>query len=313
MSKYLDTSGLEEVSDIVSDRLSTKVDKITGKGLSEANFTTAEKQKLAEIDLSNYIQLSQKGTTNGVATLDSNGKVPSFQLPDDNIVGGYYDTTSQKFYKESTYNTKTTGDSSKLYVDLNSSKVYRWNGTVWIDVASTLTLGIGSTNAYPGDLGNANAVAINNLASSIGDLSELDTVDKSNVVSAINEKQAALTFDDTPTEGSSNPVTSGGVYDELQGKSNTDHTHNTFSGKFVEGTGNDFNNFTKNGIWIIPNIAEVFSSNAPATWENGFLLVFRGSENMIFQLFLGSYTNNMYFRCYRYGAGWAAWRKVSAT
>ena len=137
--------------------------------------------------------------------------------------------------------------------------------------------------------------------------------DITGLAEALAGKQAALTFDDTPTEGSSNPVTSGGVYDELQGKSNTDHTHNTFSGKFVEGTGNDFNNFTKNGIWIIPNIAEVFSSNAPATWENGFLLVFGLGESMIFQLLLGSYTNNIYFRCYKYEAGWQTWKKVSAS
>lgn len=36
-----------------------------------------------------------------------------------------------------------------------------------------------------------------------------------------NSKQNALTFDDTPTNGSNNPVKSGGIYTELAGKQNT--------------------------------------------------------------------------------------------
>ena len=137
--------------------------------------------------------------------------------------------------------------------------------------------------------------------------------DITGLAEALAGKQAALTFDGTPTEGSNNPVTSGGVYEALQGKSNTGHTHSRFSCEMVQDIGNDFNNFTGNGIWFVSTLDQ-FSSNKPtSSGENGALLVFRGSENMIFQLFLGSYTNNMYFRCYRYGAGWAAWRKVSAT
>ena len=108
--------------------------------------------------------------------------------------------------------------------------------------------------------------------------------DITGLAEALAGKQAALTFDDTPTEGSSNPVTSGGVYDELQGKSNTGHTHSRFSGEMVLDIGNDFNNFTGNGIWFVSNLDQ-FSSNKPtSSGENGALLVFRGSENMIFHL-----------------------------
>lgn len=46
-----------------------------------------------------------------------------------------------------------------------------------------------------------------------GEISDIDT--------ALSGKQDALTFDDTPTSGSSNPVKSGGVYSALSGKQNT--------------------------------------------------------------------------------------------
>ena len=40
-----------------------------------------------------------------------------------------------------------------------------------------------------------------------------------------NAKQAALTFDSTPTANSGNPVTSGGIKTALDAKADTGHTH----------------------------------------------------------------------------------------
>lgn len=45
------------------------------------------------------------------------------------------------------------------------------------------------------------------------------------LLNAIAAKQDALTFDTTPTAGSTNPVTSGGVKTALDGKANIIHTH----------------------------------------------------------------------------------------
>lgn len=44
-----------------------------------------------------------------------------------------------------------------------------------------------------------------------------DAYTKTEVDAALANKQNTLTFDDTPTQGSSNPVTSGGVYDAMSG------------------------------------------------------------------------------------------------
>lgn len=58
--------------------------------------------------------------------------------------------------------------------------------------------------------------------SEIGNLSNLTTIEKTSIVDAINEiataltgKQDTLTFDTTPTKDSTNPVTSGGIYDKF--------------------------------------------------------------------------------------------------
>lgn len=49
MVKYLDKAGLEHLVNGLKNLLYGKVDKISGKGLSDQNYTLAEKSKLAGI------------------------------------------------------------------------------------------------------------------------------------------------------------------------------------------------------------------------------------------------------------------------
>ena len=94
-----------------------------------------------------------KGANNGVAELDSSGKVPSSQLPAfvDDVVEGYL--SGGKFYKESSHTTAITGEAGKIYVDLTSLKTYRWSGTAYVVISETIALGETSTTAYRGDRG----------------------------------------------------------------------------------------------------------------------------------------------------------------
>ena len=77
--------------------------------------------------------------------------------------------------------------------------------------------------------------------------------------------QAPLTFDSTPTSGSTNPVTSGGIYSALAGKSDTDHTHSeyvplaggTMTGKLVA------QNNTEYTTYQVRNIALSTSASTP--------------------------------------------------
>lgn len=104
-----------------------------------------------------------KGQKNGLAELDSNGKVPSSQLPSyvDDVIEGYY--YNSKFYKEESHTNEIAGESGKIYTDLGNNKTYRWSGTTYTEISASLALGETSSTAYPGNKGAANAANIKTL------------------------------------------------------------------------------------------------------------------------------------------------------
>ena len=108
-----------------------------------------------------------KGQKNGLAELDSNGKVPSSQLPSyvDDVIEGYY--YNSKFYKESSHTTEIAGESGKIYTDLGNNKTYRWSGTTYTEISASLALGETESTAYPGNKGKANATNIANNTTNI--------------------------------------------------------------------------------------------------------------------------------------------------
>lgn len=93
------------------------------------------------------------GVANGVAELDSTGRVPSSQLPSyvDDVVDGYY--YNNKFYEDSAHTTEITGQTGKIYIDLVSNKTYRWTGSGYAEISASLALGETSSTAYRGDRG----------------------------------------------------------------------------------------------------------------------------------------------------------------
>lgn len=99
------------------------------------------------------INSSLKGANNGLAELDSTGKVPSSQLPSfvDDVIEGYLN--GGKFYEESSYVTAITGESGKIYIDLSTEKTYRWSGSSFVVISETLALGETASTAYRGDRG----------------------------------------------------------------------------------------------------------------------------------------------------------------
>ena len=116
-----------------------------------------------------------KGQPNGLATLDSNGKVPSSQLPSyvDDVIEGYY--YNGKFYKESSHTTEIAGESGKIYTDLGNNKTYRWSGTTYTEISASLALGETSSTAYPGNKGKANAANIKTNTTNITTLKDYFT------------------------------------------------------------------------------------------------------------------------------------------
>ena len=78
------------------------------------------------------------------ADLDDNGKVPSWQLP------SYVDDVLE-------YGTfalfPAVGESGKIYLAKDTNLQYRWGGSSYVVVNSTLALGETAQSAYPGDKG----------------------------------------------------------------------------------------------------------------------------------------------------------------
>ena len=108
-----------------------------------------------------YFEVEELGSApqhvkvHNVATLDSNGKVPSSQLPSfvDDVIEGYY--YNGQFYEESTHTTVITPETGKIYTDLSTNKTYRWGGTAYVEISASLALGETSSTAYRGDRGKA--------------------------------------------------------------------------------------------------------------------------------------------------------------
>ena len=58
---------------------------------------------------------------------------------------------------------KNVGESGKIYVDIKTSKTYRWSGTEFVEISSSLALGETSSTAYAGDKGKQNRERITKL------------------------------------------------------------------------------------------------------------------------------------------------------
>ena len=87
------------------------------------------------------IPSTDKGANNGVATLGSDGKVPSSQLP------SYVDDVLEYNAKS---NFPSTGEGGKIYVDTSNNTTWRWSGTVYTQIKGDLAIGTSAGTAADG-------------------------------------------------------------------------------------------------------------------------------------------------------------------
>ena len=104
--------------------------------LTSANVTTA----LGYTPLNSTL----KGANSGLAELDANGKVPTSQLP--SYVDDVLEYSSKSAFP-------ATGESGKIYIATDTNLQYRWSGTAYAEISSSLALGETSSTAYRGDRG----------------------------------------------------------------------------------------------------------------------------------------------------------------
>src|SRR5690625_2824162 len=150
------------VSTAQQTELDKKVDKVTGKGLSEFDYNQTEKDKVAKGVIAHgwgnhedagyakdneVVKITEKGEPGGVAELDDDGKVPVSQLPS---------FVSDVLEFDTLGDFPATGESAVIYVAKDTNKTYRWSGTGYVVIGDgDLVLGETSDTAYRGDRGKS--------------------------------------------------------------------------------------------------------------------------------------------------------------
>lgn len=114
----------------------------THEQYSEEKFGTIY-DRLDELD-ETKIDKAVIGQPGGVAELDDTGHVPTSQLP------SYVDDV-QEYPSRSDF--PATGEAGKIYVATDTNLTYRWTGSGYVEISSSLALGETSATAYRGDRG----------------------------------------------------------------------------------------------------------------------------------------------------------------
>lgn len=120
------------------------------------------KQLLAKLE--KYILATEKGSAGGVAVLDGSGKVPASQLPGfvDDVLDSYV-RPGAALYSAAWLSLEKNGaaltpEEGKLYIVKEgeyANHQYRWTGTQYGEIASSLALGEVTGTAYDGGKGKA--------------------------------------------------------------------------------------------------------------------------------------------------------------
>lgn len=127
-----------------NNRFVTDAEKAAWNG-KETTAGAQAKADTAETNAKNAsILKTQRGIANGVAELDANGKIPSSQLP------SYVDDVLE-FASLASF--PATGETGKIYIDIATNLTWRWSGSTYVIISSSLALGETSSTAYRGDRG----------------------------------------------------------------------------------------------------------------------------------------------------------------
>lgn len=146
------TNAIEEKIDDHTNNLSNP-HKVTKAQLGLANVENKSSSQIrSEITKENVtnalgytpIDESKIGAANGVASLDSSGKIPASQIP-----GGFDNIEEYDTLKSF----PTTGEEGKIYVTKDTNLTYRWTGTKYVEISPSIALGETSKTAYRGDRG----------------------------------------------------------------------------------------------------------------------------------------------------------------
>jgi hypothetical protein len=126
----------------------------------------------AYVNSNEILTEADKNVVDGLTTLGADLRLLPSQMPGivPTLQEGY--KSLNQFYEEVGLQTLITPDIDKIYVDLTggSNQIYRWSGTLYIELSSSLVLGVSAANAFPGPEGQTayqHAVSPHNYAQAI--------------------------------------------------------------------------------------------------------------------------------------------------
>lgn len=246
--KYLDDDGLLYVKQKLDTKFADKVDKITGKGLSTEDYTTAEKTKLSGIESGAEANVIETVKVNGTALTPDANKAVDVTVPtktsdltnDDNVVkdASYVHTDNNYTTSEKT---KLSGIETGAEVNVIESITVNGVTATISDKAASVTISAGeidsiSVNGTPQTIDQNKNVDItvptnnNQLTNGAGyqTASDVETAINTKIASAYKAK-GSVTFANLPALDASRE---GFVYDISDSFTTTSD--------FVEGAGNTY-------------------------------------------------------------------------
>ena len=219
----------------------TKVDKVSGKGLSSNDFTSEEKTKLA--GLSNYDDsniLSEINDIKGKIVKDIDTQYVRITDLTTGIYRLKYNGDKYIYYWGETGTSTHLVQSSKgdilIFVDkyvTTTDEYWHWYYIVGQNSYPSITFGFTDdtlgqyqTKNFQQLLTTISSYVKNELTYSLSNTTYALSAYQGYILKGLvddltNNKQDKLTFDSTPTSASDNPVKSGGVYSALSGKQNS--------------------------------------------------------------------------------------------
>ena len=247
----------------VNTALGNKVDKVSGKGLSTNDYTTAEKNKLAGIAAGAEVNTVDSVNSKTGAVVLTAGDVGA--LPDDTVLADLATDATHRTVtdtEKATWNAKS--DFSGSYNDLTNKptipSIAGLATETYVDEAVA-----GLVDSAPGTLNTLNELAAalgddpnfaTTIATQMGN--KVDKVDGKGLstndyttaektkLSGIADGANKTVVDSSLSSTSTNPVQNKAIHTALAGKSDSDHTHSYAGSSSVGGAATSANKLNTN-------------------------------------------------------------------
>lgn len=166
-SKFLDSAGLTHLLEKINLKFSKLGHKHTRADITDFAHTHDDRYyQKSEVDgkLRGKAASSHTHAAADITSVNASaitGTIAAANLPSfvDDVLEGYYGSDGVFYQHHDTstgkYSDAYTGETGKIYVNLNDNKTYRWSGSAYVVISETIALGETASTAYRGDRGAA--------------------------------------------------------------------------------------------------------------------------------------------------------------